>query len=75
MGLFDKIAERTPRKWAAAMMSISALFGMRTPPEPEVVAQMQPARGPHGGMPPEEETPNPHRVTVARRNARLNPDD
>jgi hypothetical protein len=28
------------------------MFGIRTPPEPDVIAQMSPAKGPEGQAPP-----------------------
>lgn len=51
MRLFEKITGRVPRKMALAVMSIAGLWGMRTPPEPEVVAQMAPSRGTEGAAP------------------------
>lgn len=35
-----------------ALLGIAGLFGMRTPPEPEVIAQMAPAPRPGGAAPP-----------------------
>jgi Mrp family chromosome partitioning ATPase len=46
----SEIARRVPRKVALGLMGISALWGFPSPPEPEVVAQMQPAKSP-GGSP------------------------
>ena len=37
---------RVPRRLAMVIMSIGGLFGMRTPPDPPVVAQTSPAPGP-----------------------------
>ena len=34
---------------------LASLFGMRTPPEPEVIAQMSPATGPAGAGPDPEQ--------------------
>jgi hypothetical protein len=39
------------RRLALALTGISALFGMRTPPEPEAIAQMSPVKGPEGSGP------------------------
>lgn len=52
MRLFERLAVAVPRKVTLAVMSIAGLWGMRTPPEPEVVAQMAPARGMEGEAPP-----------------------
>ena len=35
---------RIPRKLALFLTGFAGIFGIRTPPDPEVVAQMQPAR-------------------------------
>jgi len=43
---------RVPKRLTVFMMGISGLFGMRTPPEPEVIAQMAPVKGPDGAAPP-----------------------
>jgi len=48
MGLFSKIAEGVPHQLGIALTGIAAMWGIRTPPDPEVVAHMQPARGPEG---------------------------
>jgi hypothetical protein len=45
------------RRYGMALMGIAALWGMRTPPEPEVIAQMQPAKGPEGSRPEPEDAP------------------
>src|SRR3954468_20932052 len=42
---------RLPRSVALFLTGISGLFGMRTPPEPEVIAQVAPAKGPEGRGP------------------------
>lgn len=39
------------RSLGIMMMSLGGLFGIRQPPEPTVVAQMQPARGTEGAGP------------------------
>ena len=41
-----------PKRLALFMMGIGGLFGMRTPPDPEVTAQRQPAKPPTGRTPP-----------------------
>jgi len=43
MGLFTKIASRLPRGVAIVTMGFAGIFGMRTPPDPEVVAQTAPS--------------------------------
>ena len=42
MRLFSKITARIPRGVAIMTMGLAGLFGMRTPPDPEVVAQAAP---------------------------------
>ena len=39
---------RVPRRIGMFMLGLSGLFGMRTPPEPEVIAQTAPRRGATG---------------------------
>jgi hypothetical protein len=56
-----------PRRIALFLTGISGLFGMRTPPEPEVIAQMSPAKGPEGRRPdPSEEKPGEVHVVLSR---------
>jgi hypothetical protein len=43
MGMFSKIAARVPRGVAIMTMGFAGIFGMRTPPDPEVVAQTAPS--------------------------------
>ena len=49
MGILSKIAQRLPRGLAVTMMSVGGLFGIRTPPDPPVTAQVTPAGGPECG--------------------------
>ena len=42
MGLFSRIAGRVPRSLAILTMGFAGIFGIRTPPDPEVVAQTAP---------------------------------
>jgi hypothetical protein len=42
MRLFSKISTRIPRGIAIMTMGFAGIFGMRTPPDPEVVAQTAP---------------------------------
>jgi hypothetical protein len=42
MGLFSRLTHRVPRGVAIAVMGFSGIFGIRTPPDPEVVAQTAP---------------------------------
>jgi hypothetical protein len=35
---------RVPRRFGLILTGIAGIFGVRTPPEPEVIAEMQPAR-------------------------------
>ncbi|MCC2671667.1 MAG: hypothetical protein K0Q72_4138 [Armatimonadetes bacterium] len=49
MGLFSRIAQRVPRGLAIFTMGFAGIFGIRTPPDPEVVAQTAPAPHPAGG--------------------------
>jgi hypothetical protein len=58
---------RVPRRLAIFMTGIAGLFGMRTPPEPDVVAQMAPARGPESGRRGE---PDPEDLAFVRRERR-----
>ncbi|MGV3722273.1 MAG: hypothetical protein ACO1SX_15305 [Actinomycetota bacterium] len=48
MGLFSKIAEGLPRRLGVALTGIASMWGIRTPPDPDVIAHMQPAKGPEG---------------------------
>lgn len=48
MGLFSKIAEGMPRRLGIALTGIASMWGIRSPPDPEVIAHMQPAKGPEG---------------------------
>jgi hypothetical protein len=48
MGLFSRIAEGMPRRLGVALTSIASMWGIRTPPDPDVIAHMQPAKGPEG---------------------------
>jgi hypothetical protein len=52
------------RSLGIVMMGLGGLFGIRQPPEPSVVAQMQPAKGPEGTGPlaPDSEDPAAPRV-------------
>ncbi len=44
MTLFERIARRVPRGLAIMMAGFAGMFGMRTPPEPDVVPQRSPSR-------------------------------
>ena len=46
---------RVPRRLALFLVGIGGIFGMRTPPEPQVIAQMSPQKGPEGSGPEPEE--------------------
>lgn len=48
MGLFSRIAEGMPRRLGIALTGIASMWGIRTPPDPDVIAHMQPAKGPEG---------------------------
>jgi hypothetical protein len=43
MGLFTKLSARIPRGLALVTMGFAGIFGMRTPPDPEVIAQTAPS--------------------------------
>lgn len=62
---------RVPRSLAILMMGIGGLFGMRTPPEPTVVAQTQPAPGRDGLLLPppdaDDERDAPRTVVFPKR--------
>jgi hypothetical protein len=67
MGLFSRIAENMPPRLGIALAGIAGLWGFRTPPEPEVVSQMQPqvpSTGPAGP---------PHEEEAVHRPARIHP--
>jgi hypothetical protein len=42
MEWMSEIAKKMPRGMGAALAGIAAIWGVRSPPEPEVIAQMQP---------------------------------
>ena len=43
---------KVPKRLGIALMGIAGLFGMRTPPEPEVIARTAPAPRPEDTRPP-----------------------
>jgi hypothetical protein len=47
-----EVVMRVPKRWALFFTGIAGIFGIRTPPDPEVVAQMSPAKGTEGQAPP-----------------------
>ena len=44
---------RLPRGLGLVLTGFAGIFGIRTPPDPEVVAQTQPARPPTAPPPPD----------------------
>jgi hypothetical protein len=51
---------RLPRRLGMMMTGLAGIFGIRTPPPPQVIAQTQPARparGPAGDDPAEPDEP------------------
>jgi hypothetical protein len=54
MGWFSKIAEKAPKRLGLAMMGWASIWGIRSPPEPEVVAQHAPRPTADAGPEPEE---------------------
>jgi hypothetical protein len=60
---------RLRRALGILMLGIGGLFGIRTPPEPTVVAQMQPAKPPGGNgraQPPDEDREAPRIVNAGQ---------
>ncbi len=55
-------------RWRLAFLGIEGLFGHRSPPEPEVIPQMAPQKGPTG-LVPEPPTPKFERGPSAKRPA------
>lgn len=45
--------KRIPRKLGLLLTSFAGIFGIRTPPEPDVIAQMEPARPRAAPAPPD----------------------
>lgn len=43
---------KVPKRVGIVLMGIAGLFGMRTPPEPEVIARTAPAPRPEDTRPP-----------------------
>ena len=62
---------RVPRRLGLFVTGLASLFGVRTPPEPDVVPMMSPQKGPTGAA-PERDGPTTVQFERARRRE---PDD